>query len=100
MTPVELTALAGVIATVSGVLIAWRKLRPERDALVLTTTQGATTILNDLVKTLYAEIDRLRLREREMEADIRERDERIEGLVQEVEGLRRRAGTRRQDGGE
>jgi uncharacterized iron-regulated membrane protein len=54
MTPVELTALAGVIATVSGVLIAWRKLRPERDALVLTTTQGATTILNDLVKTLYA----------------------------------------------
>lgn len=97
MSVVELTALAGVIATLSGVLIAWRKLRPERDALVLTTAQGATTILNDLVKTLYAEIDRLRSRERALEQEVEEKDKTIDALRAELDGLRRRAGTRRAD---
>ena len=60
MNPIELAAITGLITALVGAVIAMRKFKPERDSLVVTQAQGAATILNDLVRTLYAEIDRLR----------------------------------------
>jgi hypothetical protein len=70
VTPTLIAAITTMITASVGAIAVLRKLRPERETLVLTTAQGATTILNDLVKTLYVEIERLREREEELEAEL------------------------------
>lgn len=98
MNAVEVSAIAGAVATLVGALIALRRMRPDRDHLIITSAQGATTILNDLVKTLYAEIDRLRTREASLEAEIHKLEGQLQSSHREAEGLRHRHGTRRDDG--
>lgn len=97
MSPVEITAILGALATLVGTLIAFKKIKPERDSMVITSAQGATTILNDLVKTLYTEIDRLRVREGVLELALKEAEDRVQAAEAEAEGLRQRYGSRRSD---
>lgn len=84
LTIAEVGGVVAAIATLLGSWVTLRKLRPERDTLVLTSAQGAATILNDLVKTLREEIDRLRKHEDELEADGARKDARIHELEAEV----------------
>lgn len=60
MNPIELASIAAIVSALAGALVALRRFRPEKDSLVVTQAQGAATILNDLVRTLYAEIERER----------------------------------------
>lgn len=77
MSPIELTAVAGLLTAVVGAIVAMRKLRPERDSLVLTQAQGAATILNDLVQTLYKEIDRQRREHEECREELHRLQEQL-----------------------
>ena len=56
---VEFSVLFGSISALIGALIAWKKINPEEDSLIITQAQGAAQIYDNLVKSLYAEIDRL-----------------------------------------
>lgn len=77
--------ILGTIATVY-------KLQPDRDVLMITQAQGASTILNDLVDTLREELTRERERTKDLET-------RNSALEKELQGLRHRFGTREEDGG-
>lgn len=76
--------ILGTIATVY-------KLQPDRDVLMITQAQGASTILNDLVDTLREELTRERERTKDLET-------RNSALEKELQGLRHRFGTREEDG--
>lgn len=76
--------ILGTIATVY-------KLQPDRDVLMITQAQGASTILNDLVDTLREELTRERERTKDLEA-------RNSALEKELQGIRHRLGTREEDG--
>ena len=97
LTVTEIGGLIAATATAIGGWATFRKLKPERDTLVLTSAQGATTILNNLVQTLYAEIER----REEVEKELREEDVRkglrIAELEAQVSGFQRRFGTRASD---
>jgi hypothetical protein len=71
MTPVEIAAVAGLLTAVVGAVVTLVRLRPEANAIVLTQAQGAATILNDLVQTLNHEIERLRVENAELQAEVR-----------------------------
>lgn len=90
MTPLEIAAILGAVTAFIGAVATVVRLRPDRDALIITQAQGAATIYDDLVKTLREEI----VRQREEMAILRqERD----AAVEECRGLRERHGTRRGD---
>lgn len=55
---VEVATVLGVLAAVATAYATLRKLPKEEGSLVLTQTQGAATVLNDLVSTLYKELER------------------------------------------
>lgn len=90
MTVVEIGALGGLLTAAVGAIAVMYKLKPARDALVLTNVQGSFVILNDLTTTLQTEVTRLN-------ALLVAKDLRISALEAENEGLRRRFGSRRQD---
>ena len=90
MSPVEFTAIAGFITAVVGALVTLYKIKPDRDALIITQAQGAATILNDLVETLREEVERER-------AACSRYKTRCAELELENEGLRRRYGERHGD---
>lgn len=83
--------MLGTLAVVLGTVATIYKLRPDRDVLMITQAQGASTILNDLVDTLREEITRERERTKDLEA-------RNTALEKELQGLRKRFGTREADG--
>ena len=91
LTVVEVAAVIGIIGTAVGAIATVYKLRPDRDVLMITQAQGASTILNDLVDTLREEV----AREREKANYLEKRNKELE---KELQGLRRRAGTRHTDG--
>lgn len=90
ITVVEITGLVGGITVILGTIATLYKLRPDRDVLMITQAQGASTILNDLVETLREEVSRERQRSKDLEA-------RNTALEKELQGLRRRFGTRDKD---
>lgn len=97
MTPAELVTYLGLAVAIAGAVAVLYKLKPERDSLIITQTQGAATILNDLVDTLREEVQR----ERELRKQAHERTnavlaEKLE-LERELAGLRARFGTRATD---
>lgn len=90
MNPTELAGIIGAVGVAMGAIAAFYKLRPDRDVLLITQAQGASTILNDLVETLREEVERERKRVQQLEKENRL-------LTEENEGLRRRFGTRSRD---
>lgn len=97
----SIVALIGAIVT--GIVMV-RKLGPERDALFITSAQGAAVIMDGLISTLREEVDRCRREtetvEDENKALIAERKALIaenEALREEVKGLRHLQGRRRGD---
>lgn len=90
ITTVEITGLLGLVTVIVGTFATIYKLRPDRDVLMITQAQGASTILNDLVETLREEVSRERQKSKDLEA-------RNKALEEEVQGLRHRFGTRRED---
>lgn len=90
MTPIELVSIGGFITVVAGALVTVLRLRPDRDALIITQAQGAGKMYNDLVKTLHSEIERLRVEVAALRVE-------VDRLRVENEGLRERFGTRRDD---
>jgi hypothetical protein len=55
-----LTYVVGVLAAVFAAALLWaqfRKTKRDGDAVVITGDQGAATLLNDIVKTLQAQIE-------------------------------------------
>lgn len=82
MSPAELTLYIGIVVAIPGAYAVLKKLRPEKDSLVITQAQGAAKILDDLVQTLYRETDRLR-------AELRSSKEENVELRRELERLRR-----------
>lgn len=97
MSPAELGTYIGLAVAVAGAFAVLYKLKPERDSLIITQTQGAATILNDLVDTLRAEVQR----ERELRKQSHERVNELivekAELERELAGLRARFGTRQTD---
>lgn len=91
MTGIEITAIAGLITALAGAVTMFFKVRPDRDALIITQAQGAATIMNDLVETLHEELTRERALRAECEKQIAEQK-------RELDGLRRRVGRRLDDG--
>lgn len=87
---VELTGLVGIVTVFLGTVATIYKLRPDRDVLMITQAQGASTILNELVDTLREEL----VREREKTKALATRNKALET---ELQGLRRRFGTWDQD---
>lgn len=51
--------IVGALAVLfPGGVVAFFKFRPEKEALVITATQGATTILNGVIEALEAQHER------------------------------------------
>ncbi len=90
-------SLLAVIGAIVGGFVAVRKLGPERDALYITSAQGAAVILDNLVATLREEVERCRTENRLLTTEV-ERLRKENGLlVADNDGLRQRHGTRRTD---
>ncbi len=94
----EAAAIITVIGLTLTALVAFRKLGPERDALFITSAQGAAVIMDSLIGTLREEIDRCRAKNVELEADVARLTEEKEALEAETEGLRQLSGRRRGEG--
>lgn len=90
MSPIEIGAIVSLIAAVVAAIGAAFRIKPDRDAVLITSAQGAATILNDLVKTLREEVQHERERAEKAEKRIME-------LEHENQGLRAKHGTRRSD---
>lgn len=97
MSPAELATYIGLCVALAGVIATIYKLKPERDSLVITQTQGAATILNDLVDTLREELVRERELRKATHARLNEEIARRYEVERELEGLRARFGTRATD---
>lgn len=97
MSGVEVTALVGVLVAAAGAVATWVKLPQDKDALYITTTQGATKILHDLADTLYGEIERQGRIIKERDETIANLTLRITQLELENTGLRAKYGTRFSD---
>lgn len=92
--------IAGVLTAAGGLLgavIAWRKIQPEKDSIVVTAAQGALVVQSGVLDELREELQRIRADHEELRGEIRrvrsERDElrtkNIE-LQRQVERLERR----------
>jgi hypothetical protein len=82
--------VVGALTVIFGAVATIYKLQPDRDVLMITQAQGASTILNDLVDTLREELTRERERTKDLES-------RNASLENELQGLRQRFGTREDD---
>lgn len=90
----------GVAAAAGGIitaLVMLRKMGPEKEALYISSAQGAATIMDSLVTTLRAEVDRCRARVVVLESENDRLQAENERLEAENEGLRRKRGERRGD---
>lgn len=97
----SIVALIGAVVTG---LVMVRKLGPERDALFITSAQGAAVIMDGLISTLRQEVDRCRQEAETLEAENKALtaakkalEAENEALREEVEGLRQLQGRRRGD---
>lgn len=90
-------ALIGVVAAIVTGLVAVRKLGPEKDAIYISSAQGAAVIQTNLIATLQAEVER----ERGHSAALQEEVQHLEAEVARLEAanlaLAKRRGSRHQD---
>jgi len=93
----DAAALIGVIAAIVTGVVAVRKLGPEKDAIYISSVQGAAVIQTNLIATLQAEVERERAHSRECEIEV----ERLEAEVERLQAanlvLRSRSGERHDD---
>ena len=67
----DLTAVLGVVSAIGLAFVGIRKLGPEKDAIYISSAQGAAVIMEGLVTTLRQELERERKKVEELEAEVR-----------------------------
>lgn len=91
---------AGVLAVIAAVFtgyVAIRKLGPEKNAIYISSAQGAAVIMDNLIATLREEVDRERSKSRSLALEVERLTAENERLQAANVALTRRRGSRHSD---
>lgn len=84
-----ITLAVAVIGATGGIggIVAFRKLRPEKDSIVVSAAQGALLVQTGLMDEMRQELARAQTRIRECESALDERDVTVRTQAQRIEEL-------------